>query len=58
MDAPRLVENQIRHIYPSLMRGLCCWFIDIAKCLNDAISKLERFAVKTVVPQMTPSGRL
>jgi hypothetical protein len=37
-----MIENHFRHLPVLDDRGAVVGFLDIAKCLNDAISKLER----------------
>jgi CBS domain-containing protein len=47
MDAlMMMVENRFRHLPVVDAEGSVVGLLDIAKCLNDAISKLERSAVK------------
>ncbi len=45
-----MIENRYRHLPVVDEKGLVCGLLDIGKCLNDAITKLEKREVKKANP--------
>ena len=53
-----MVENRFRHLPVTDDSGAVVGVLDIAKCLNDAISKLERSQEKGRMQRRKPSKRV